>query len=87
LPGQDIGRLFRIQINSDLLRAHLAQENGKPVTFAAIREDLFAAGFCPDGAGWMVIEKNLGYLQSSEVESVEVIADGLEKKRWFPDES
>jgi hypothetical protein len=70
-----MNRLFRIRVNRELLRSHLAREDGEVVSETRVCQQLIEAGFSPqEGDHWLVREANLGFLQPSEVEAIELVS-------------
>jgi hypothetical protein len=70
-----MNRLLRIRINHEVLRAHLAREHGEEISESRIRRQLLAAGFVPqEGDLWVVHEKDLGFLEPTEVTEVEFVS-------------
>jgi len=70
-----MSRLFRIQIDQDLLgriwNTRIRRRFRLP-PFGTID----GGGFIADGNNWIVREKDLGYLKPAEVKSAEVVASG-----------
>ena len=74
-----MSRWIRIGLRRNVLREHLAQENGAHPTDAAIDQWLRDAGFMLRGEDqWVVREEDLGHLHPSEVSTVEIeeLVDG-----------
>jgi hypothetical protein len=69
-------RIFRIRINRELLRTHLEREDREYVSDARMHRQLIEAGFRQDGEHWIVLERNLGFLQPEEVITAELVSNG-----------
>ena len=68
-----MSRWIRVGLNRELLRRHLARENGSSPTDGEIDVWLREAGFERRGKDqWLVRERDLGHLEPSEVSSVAV---------------
>jgi hypothetical protein len=68
-----MSRWIRVGLKRELLRRHLARENGSSPTDNEIDQWLRDAGFEHRGKDqWLVRERDLGHLDPSEVSSVAV---------------
>ena len=74
-----MSRWIRVGLRREVLREHLARENGSNPTDAAIDQWLQEAGFTHRGEDlWVVREADLGHLHPSEVSTVHIeeLVDG-----------
>jgi len=67
--------MYRVRVHSGLLRDHLAEEDGETVTDSQVRRHLIEAGFAPQADLWLVYERDLGFLQPSEVAWIEPVRE------------
>lgn len=68
-------RWYRVKVDMDRLRAHLAPGNPARADERAVRRWLEQSGFEPRGDWWVVRQAGLGQLAPSEVAAFEPMSD------------
>src|SRR5690349_4451016 len=68
-------RWYRVKVDMDRLRAHLAPGNPARTDDKALRRWLEQSGFEPRGEWWVVREAGLGQLAPNEVAASEPMGD------------
>jgi len=81
-----MGRLFRVRVDLELLRRHLAKEDQRDVSIDEVRKFLRDSAFKEQGDWWIVREEDLGAIESTEVLEADVLGDPPSDTKTMRDE-